>query len=114
MRLTRRRLLLASVVAVVVCGGWFTVPQRPASVTRIAFEKIRRGMPLEDVEHIVGFPGVKIPASGEPPLSIYSWSEDGFMIVVLLDDDQLVERKVYGDPPPSRLDMLLARFWAFW
>lgn len=64
MKITRRRLLVAFVVTVAVTGGaWLAFAengQPPFGVNRSAYQAIRHGMTVEEVERIIGYPTAEI------------------------------------------------------
>lgn len=142
MKLTRRRLLVASVVAVVVSGGaWFTFSERsqpPFGVNRAAYRAIRMGMTIEDVEHIIGRPADRW---GTLPLSYtrydreideslclphhdiadailarigedLAWWGDGVVIIVSTNRDGVVYEKQVASN--RLLDRLLRQVQSFW
>lgn len=129
MKLTRNRLLFASVAAVVVIGGaWFARSRQPSFVTFSAYYQIQLGMPIEDVEQVIGRPADAIP--NFPCLSQFSlihcerkgvirlrkwlfWSEnDNTAILVWVDEDGLVEALAFYSRPTMR-DRLMREFRSY-
>lgn len=93
MKLTRKRFLIASVVLVAVIGGaWSALANHgpPCGVTRSAFDAIRPGMTIDDVDRIIGH------SDESGPHSAY-WIGEGYytVIVVSLNEDRLVCEKQF-------------------
>lgn len=135
MKLTRRRLLVACVVAAAVGGGaWLAVAERepsqpPFGVTRAAYLAIRSGMTIEEVERMVGQPAVPsagvfdtldYPFEREGDGSLCSqggdlrgrlWSGDGAFLWVSINPDGVICERVFCTLPV--LDKILGQVQDF-
>jgi hypothetical protein len=115
-KITRRRFLVVAVVTVAVIGGaWvFFVP--PYGMTRSAYRSIRFGMPLKEVERLIGQPArdsqplyevTERQRDGVEDRSIWDkeWrGGDGTVLSVAIDQDGLVcEKSLYLPPFLDRL-----------
>lgn len=136
MKLTGKRLLVASVVAVAVIGvAWLTFAenengQPPFGVTRSAYHEIHLGMTIEDVERIIGEPAFNssqlialLSMSDEHQAddrlrsefsSSREWHDDGHSIGVLLNQDGLVWRKCFFSWNESLVARLLRQLRSIW
>lgn len=134
MKLTRRRLLVASVVAVAMGGGaWFALADHgpPYGVTRSAYQAIRLGMTREEAERAVGrrddqnhyMPHLMffLNVEHESNDSLRSlafrplkWADGGLYIEVWLNDDDglVAEKWFYADTTWERLLRQLRSAWA--
>lgn len=114
-KLTRRRLLGAAVLAVAVfAGAWFAFAvnrEPPFGVTRSAYRSIRLGMPIEDVERIIGRPADRqqiwplydehsereTDQGLQPDVDGLAWWDDNVTICVSINRDGVVCEKVFED-----------------
>lgn len=113
MKVTRKRLLVAFVVAVAVSGGaWFFLAessQPPFGVTRSAFDAIDLGMTIDEVERIIGYWDHSDTDAGSG--CWFGEKEQYSVIVVSRDKDGLVRNKQFAHQSIYDRLWLKAYFW---
>lgn len=135
--LTRKRILLASIAVIACTVAWLAFAPRgipPFGVTRSAYQEIRLGMTIEDVERIIGQPVGRFDIwvlfdeanpfggpSGERESDenlrsevhkFLEWYGDETALGVSLNQEGLVWKKWFYSPPMlARLSRQLRSFW---
>jgi hypothetical protein len=100
--LRRRRLLLVGPVAVALlaCGlvVWLTRPT--PGVTLETWQRIRRGMTLQEVEALCGRAATPLePGPGETLSALWDGQQPGTAVHITVNRTGLVEVAVYLEPP---------------
>jgi hypothetical protein len=77
-----------------------SMPKTPANLNKAAFEKIRTGMTLAEVEKLLGEKGMLVSTMdvNGRKTQIYKWSNDNFSsyIDVTIEKEKVVEKKDKG------------------
>jgi hypothetical protein len=124
LRVRRRRLLLVALVAAGLAAAFFWLQLPRPGVTRANFERLEEGMTLEEVETILGRPGVGylmdeddlvlpdlVSDDPENPANINNlWV--GYEILVLVDFDahiRVCHKRMEDRPRPTSFLKLLRR-----